>query len=148
MEAKIITQKKNPFLEREEITMEIKNATAPTFDDVKKEIGKDEALTVVKKVGTNFGRQSFNIEAVVYDSAEAKEKIETIPQKVRKKMAAEKKTADEAAAKAKAEEEAAEAAPEAEATPAAAPAEEAPAETPVKPETKAEEPAKEEEKTE
>jgi len=131
MEAQIIKQEKNPFLEREEIVMVIKNETAPTFADVKKEIGKDEALIVVKKVATNFGRQSFNIEAVVYDSVEAKNKIETIPQKIRKKMAAEKKTADEAAKKAKAEDEAA----------AAAPDEETPTETPAEP---AEEPAKEE----
>jgi ribosomal protein S24E len=104
MESKIIKQEKNPFLEREEYTLEITNEVTPTFDEVKTEIGKDAELTVVKKVNTNFGRQTFLAEAVVYDNVEAKEKIETIPQKVRKKMEEEKKKAEEEAAK-KAEEE-------------------------------------------
>jgi len=103
MESKIIKKEKNPFLEREELTLEIKNETAPSFDEVKTEIGKDADLIVVKKVNTNFGRQVFIVEAVVYDSKEAKGKIETVPQKVRKKIAGEKKAADEAAKKAEAE---------------------------------------------
>jgi ribosomal protein S24E len=99
MESKIITEKKNPFMERNELVLEIKNNVAPSFDDVKSEIGKDADLTVVKKVNTNFGKQVFVVEAVVYDNAEAKEKVETIPQKVRKKLAEEKKTAEEAKVK-------------------------------------------------
>ena len=86
MNTKIITQEKNPFLEREEIVLEIKNEVAPSFDEVKAEIGKDADLTVIKKVNTSFGKQVFDVEAVVYDSKEAKEKIETIPQKIRKKI--------------------------------------------------------------
>ena len=103
METKIIKQEKNPFLEREEFLLEIKNETTPTFDEVKSEIGKNANLIVVKKVNTNFGRQIFLTEAVVYDSIESKEKIETIPQKVRKKMKADKKAEEES--KKKAEEE-------------------------------------------
>ncbi len=109
MKLEIIKQEKNPFLEREELTVEIISESAPSNADVISELGKDEALTVVKKINTNFGRQTFLTEIVVYDSPEAREKIETIPQKVRKKMEAEKKAAEE-----KAKKEAAEAAKKAE----------------------------------
>ena len=104
MKIKIIKQEKNPFLEREELTIEITSESAPSSSEVITELGKDKALTIVKKINTNFGRQTFLTELVVYDNPEAKEKIETIPQKVRKKMATEKK-AEEEAAKKKAEEE-------------------------------------------
>lgn len=103
MKTKIIKQEKNPFLEREELILEIANKTAPTSDEVKNEIGKDVELTVVKKIRTNFGKQIFMVEAVVYDNIEAKEKIETIPQKVRKKIEADKKTEKEATKKAEEE---------------------------------------------
>lgn len=108
MNSKIIKQEKNPFLQREEIVLEITSKAAPSESEAKQQIGKDEALTVIKKINTNFGRQTFLVEAVIYDNKEAKEKIETIPQKVRKKMAKEKEEA-EAKAKKKAEEEAKEA---------------------------------------
>lgn len=121
METKIIKQEKNPFLEREDLVLEIKGEATPSFEEVKTAIGKDADLTVVKKITTNFGRNTFLVEAVVYDNIEAKEKIETIPQKVRKKMEAEKKAAEEAAKKAEEEAKAAE---------AEAPAEEAKEETP------------------
>lgn len=111
MESKIIKQEKNPFLQREELIVEIKADSAPSMEEVVKGLGKDEALTVVKKINTNFGRQTFLTELVVYDNIEARESIETIPQKVRKKMEAEKKVAaenakKEAEAAKKAEEEA------------------------------------------
>ena len=95
MEIKIISQKKNPFLEREEITIEIKNPNTPNTEEVKTAIAKDPSLTVIKKINTNFGNQTFIAEAVIYDNPEAKNKIETIPQKVRKKIEADKKTAKE-----------------------------------------------------
>ena len=104
MKLEIIKQEKNPFLQREELTIEITSESAPSASEVMSELGKDEALTVIKKINTNFGRQTFLTEIVVYDNLEAKEKIETIPQKIRKKMATEKKTADEAAKKKAAEE--------------------------------------------
>jgi ribosomal protein S24E len=126
METKIIKEKKNPFLERTEFELEIKNITAPTFDEVKAELGKDAELTIVKKVNTSFGKQVFKVEAVVYDSMEAKDKVETIPQKVRKKMAEEAKKAEEEAKKAAAEAKKAE--EEAKAAEAEAPAEEPAAE--------------------
>jgi ribosomal protein S24E len=95
MKSKIIKQEKNPFLQREEFVLEISSEVAPTEAEVKKEIGKDEGLIVVKKINTNFGRQKFMTEVVVYNNKEAKKKIETIPQKVRKKMEADKKAAKE-----------------------------------------------------
>ena len=99
MKSEILTQTKNPFLQREEITIQITNPTTPTYDEVKSAIGKDAALTIVKKVNTNFGRQTFTAEAVVYDNAKAKKHVEVIPQKVRKKMEADEKSAAEAKSK-------------------------------------------------
>ena len=95
MKSKIIKQEKNPFLQREEFVLEISSDVTPTEAEVKKGIGKDEDLIVVKKIGTNFGRQKFMTEVVVYDNKEAKKKVETIPQKVRKKMEADEKAAKE-----------------------------------------------------
>jgi ribosomal protein S24E len=128
METKIISEEKNPFMDREEIVLEISADVTPTFDEVKKAVGKDESLTVVKKVHTNFGRHTFVSEVFVYGSAESKNKIEVIPKKIRTKMAEDQKAAAEA--------KKAEAAAPAE-EPAPATAEEAPAEE------KKEEPAKE-----
>ncbi len=99
IKTKIIKQEKNPFLEREEFSVEVTAESAPSAEEVITALGKDEALTVVKKINTNFGRRTFLTELVVYDNAEAKEKIETIPQKVRKKMAKEKKESEEKAKK-------------------------------------------------
>jgi ribosomal protein S24E len=96
MESKIIKEKKNPFLDRTEFTIKMTAKVTPTITEVKKAIGKDDELTVVKKISTNFGKQAFSAKVYVYDNAESKEKIETIPQKVRKKMAVEKKAAEEA----------------------------------------------------
>ncbi len=96
MESKIIKQEKNSFLEREEIVLEIKNDVTPTYEEVKTELGKDAELTVIKRINTNFGRRIFSVDLVVYDNIEALKKIETIPQKVRKKIEVDKKAKDEA----------------------------------------------------
>ena len=86
MESKIIQQEKNPFLHREEFVIEFKSESNPSFDDVKKALGKDDdELVVVKKIKSNFGKKIFAAEAVVYDSKEAKEKIEISPKKTKKK---------------------------------------------------------------
>jgi ribosomal protein S24E len=105
MKLEIIKQEKNPFLQREELTIEITADSAPSTSEVIAKLGKDEALTVIKKINTNFGQHKFLTEAVIYDNIEARKNIETIPQKVRKKMAADKK-AEEDSAKKKAQEEA------------------------------------------
>lgn len=108
--AKIIKQEKNPFLEREEIIMEINSEVAPNSEEVKKMVGRDIDLTVVKKILGNFGKKVFVAEVVVYDNIEAKKKIETIPKKVRKKIEEDMKSEEDAKKKAveeakKAEEE-------------------------------------------
>jgi ribosomal protein S24E len=99
MEMKIIAQKKNPFLSREEFVLEVVSEISPTFDEVKIELGKNADLTVVKKVNTNFGRKIFLVDAVVYDNDLARDKIEVIPKKIRKKIEADRKVAEEAAKK-------------------------------------------------
>lgn len=108
MKTEILKQEKNPFLHREEIIMKIESDAVPSFEDVKKEVGKDEKLTIVKKINSNFGRHEFEAEVVVYESEESKDKVETVPQKVRKKLAEEKKKAEEEKAKAESEAKAAE----------------------------------------
>ncbi len=81
MKTQILKQEKNPFLNREEITLEIEALANPSFEDVKNEIGKDAELTVVKKISGHFGRGRFIAEVFVYDSKEAKEKIEVLSKK-------------------------------------------------------------------
>ena len=93
METKITKQFKNPFLHREEFAMEIKSNVSPSSADVKKEIGQNEELTVVKRIDGNFGKHGFNAVAVVYDSKENKDKIEKISRKARRKIAEEAKKA-------------------------------------------------------
>jgi ribosomal protein S24E len=100
---KIIKQEKNPFLSREEIILEMNSETAPKIEDVKNAIGKDENLTIVKRINSNFGKHVFTADVLVYDNIEAKDKIEVIPKKIRKKLAAEKKAEEESKAKEKAE---------------------------------------------
>jgi ribosomal protein S24E len=99
MEMKIIKHEKNLLLKREEYMIKIDSKLNPTFDDVKKFLGKSEELIVVKKIEGNFGKQSFIADAVVYTTKEDKKNIEMVPQKVRKKLEEEaKKKVDEAKA--------------------------------------------------
>ncbi len=104
MKLTITEQKKNPFLHREEMIIEIISDTVPSSSDLISEIGKDKDLLVVKKINTNFGQQKFIAEVFVYENVEIKERIETIPQKVRKKLKEEKKKAEEEEKKKKIEE--------------------------------------------
>jgi ribosomal protein S24E len=76
MEQKIIEKKSNPFLHREELIMEIVAESNPSIEDVKKAVGKDEGLITVKKIGSNFGRNTFTAEIFVYESKELKDKVE------------------------------------------------------------------------
>jgi ribosomal protein S24E len=97
METKVIKQTKNPFLHREEYVLDIKADKNPNFVEIKQAVGKDESLTIVKKISGNFGRGSFSADVVVYDSMENKNKIEKISRKERRKLAEEAKKAAEAA---------------------------------------------------
>jgi len=116
MESKIISQQKNPFLEREEFVIEIKSESGvPKKEEIVADLGKNPELTIVRRVNTKFGRRTFSADVIVYDNAEAKGKYLVIPKKVKKKMEAERvaeekkrreaeaKAAAEAAAKAAAE---------------------------------------------
>lgn len=97
MEHKILKQNKNPFLNREEVVIQLNAQKNPSFADIKSALGKDENLIVVKSVRGNFGRDTFNAEAVIYNSEEDKNKVEKISRKQRKKLAEEAKKAAEAA---------------------------------------------------
>lgn len=110
MEAKILKQEENLFLKRVEYTVEVKSKSNPCEEDIKKFLGKDVELTIVRTISSNFGKNSFLADVVVYDSAEAKEQVVTIPKKVRKQMEEDRKKAEAAKKK---EEEAAKAAEEA-----------------------------------
>jgi ribosomal protein S24E len=99
MESKIISQTKNPFLQREDITVEIKQSISPSKEEAIQAVGGKEDTTVIKKIHSNFGTNTFQVEAKVYDSVEAKDKVETIPQKVRKKMEADRVAAEASAKK-------------------------------------------------
>jgi len=100
MEAKILKQESNPFLKREEFTIEISSASNPVEEEIIDFVGKDKELTVVRTISSTFGKSSFIADVVIYESVEAKKQVMTIPQKVRKKMEEEKKKAEEAAKKA------------------------------------------------
>ena len=103
MKTKIIKQEKNPHLSREEFLIQINSDITPSFEEVKKNLGLDEKLTVVKKVNTRFGEKTSFAEVFVYNSKESKDSIEVIPKKVRKKMAEEDKKRLEAERKVVAE---------------------------------------------
>jgi len=112
---KIISKTKNPFLDREELVIEIMGDVPPSNEEVKKITGKDADTVVVNTIRTAFGKQTFVADVFIYNSIESKEKIQTIPQKVRKKMAEEqaaaKKAAEEKAAAENSVEETAESEP-------------------------------------
>jgi len=115
MKSEIISKNKNPFLHREEIVLSFEAEVAPSYDDVKKEVGANEDLIVINKVEGQFGKKRFIATVDVYNSLKDKESIIVIPKKVRKKMEADKKAAEEVANKKAAEEAAAREKAEAEA---------------------------------
>jgi ribosomal protein S24E len=129
MKTKIISQEKNPFLEREEFLIEIEANSTPTEAEIIEDLGKGDLLTVIRGIRTNFGTCTFIVDAIVYNSEEAKEKYVVLPQKVRKKIEEEKKAKEEEEKKAKeaAAQEALKAQAQAESEPAV---EEKPEETP------------------
>jgi ribosomal protein S24E len=91
MEFKILKHIKNPLLGREEYDLHIISDSNPSFLDVKKHLGKDEDLTIVRSVKGNFGSRDFYSCVFVYNSKEAKENTEKTTRKERKKMADEAK---------------------------------------------------------
>ncbi len=83
---KIQKQFKNLLLLREEYSLKIESDTNPTFANVKEALKKEGDLTIVKNVRGGFGNNNFNAEVIVYDSQEAKDKVEKISRKARKKL--------------------------------------------------------------
>ena len=70
----------NKLLNRREVQIVIGSASNPGFDGAKKIIGdtfkvKDEMI-VVKKVKGKFGRDTFLVDALIYDSVKEKDRIE------------------------------------------------------------------------
>lgn len=104
MKSKIIAQNKNPFLRRDELTLEISSEISPSISGVVEQTKRDADLVVVKRINTSFGKRECTADILIYDSREALERVEVIPKKIRKKMEMEKKAAEESAAK-KSEEE-------------------------------------------
>ena len=97
MEHKIISQTKNPLLGREEFLMELVAEKNPSKTEIVALLKKDESLCVVRKIVGSFGSGTFSVDAIVYDSKEAKDNIERPNRKARKKAADEAKKAAEAA---------------------------------------------------
>ena len=80
----------NKLLNRREVQVVMESSSNPGFDGAKKIIGdnfkaKDEMI-VVKKVKGKFGRDTFLVDAFIYDSVNDKERIEP---KVKVKKSAE-----------------------------------------------------------
>lgn len=96
---KIISKEKNPFLEREEMSIAISGTTMPTKKEIIEGLGKDEKLCIIRKIDSRFGRDNFVADVVVYDSEVSKNKYVTIPKKVKAKMELERKAAVEEARK-------------------------------------------------
>lgn len=94
MDFKIIKQDQNFSLQREEVILEIKSSSNPSFKDVKDYLKKDEKVLVIKEIIGGFGRDTFLSKIFIYNSEEDKKNIETIPKKVRKKLAEEKAKAE------------------------------------------------------
>lgn len=97
MNTKIISQEKNASLHREEYVMHVSSEKNPSKQEIVDAIKKDAALTVVKQIKGSFGKGDFEVEAVVYDSKEAMDKVETLSRKTRDKIKEDAKKAAEAA---------------------------------------------------
>jgi ribosomal protein S24E len=81
MKIKIISRKKNPLLDREEIYFEISGTKiTPSRNDLKgrlgSEFGANEKLLVVDKIESRFGSHTFKGYAKLYANDAAMKKIE------------------------------------------------------------------------
>jgi len=97
MEHKIISTKKNEGLERQEFVLTVEAGKNPTKKEIIEILKTEDGLTIVKKIRGSFGKGHFDVEAVVYATKEARDRIEVTPRKIRKKAAEEAKKAAEAA---------------------------------------------------
>ncbi len=76
MNLKVLKKNKNPFLNREELQVEIKAESTPSFEQVKTALEKDPELTIIKRIDSNFGAKTFHADVLVYDNKEAKDRVE------------------------------------------------------------------------
>jgi len=76
----IVKDFKNDLLKRRELVVGIEAEQNPGIEYSKEEAVKkfkvDKELVVVKKVGSSFGSNKFNVELFIYDSVEIKDKVE------------------------------------------------------------------------
>jgi ribosomal protein S24E len=95
MKFDIIKQIKNPSLCREEFFLKVTAEKSPSKKEVIDLIKQDEALCVVKQIRGSFGKEEFSVDIVVYDNEKAKNEIEVVGRKIRKKLEADAKKAEE-----------------------------------------------------
>lgn len=93
MESKTIKENKNLSLNRTEYILEIKSEKNPSKADIIALLKSDADLTVVRQIDGSFGKDTFSVDVIVYNTPADKVKVETIPRKVRKKAVAEAKKA-------------------------------------------------------
>ena len=84
---------------REELTLEVESENNPTRQDIFDFLKKDPELCVIKEIQGNFGTNIFKVEVFIYDSTDARNKIEYVPRKERKKLEETKKKEEELAKK-------------------------------------------------
>ena len=86
---KVMIDFKNPLLKRREIKVIVESPSNPGFSNalsmISQQFKAKEDAIVVKAVKSKFGRNTFLIDAYIYDSAKDKEFIE--PKKKLKKAA-------------------------------------------------------------
>lgn len=98
-----ITQKKdNPLLERWEVTGKVAFeqgtcSNAQLTEALAKELLAEGGLIVLKQIKTLFGLKQAAFSAVVYKTAEAKQKFHVVPSHLKKREKGEKKTAEKKA---------------------------------------------------
>ena len=100
MQLTIDTQKDNPLLERIYVTGKISfEGSTPSNNEViaevVKKIGSKEELLVIKNIYTQFSRKEAKFSAVVYNSTEARAKVERMTKHIRKQQEASVKKAEE-----------------------------------------------------
>ena len=88
-EIEIIEEKKNPLIDRIELTFRVDHfgASTPNRLDIKKKIaasqGSDEKLAIVKKLKTHFGASYYLGKVYIYDNAKDLQFFEPFHIKVR-----------------------------------------------------------------
>jgi small subunit ribosomal protein S24e len=97
----ILQNKKNNLLHREEVVISLESKSTPSKNEVIKEVSekmkKPAENIVIEKIDGKYGERKVKIYAKIYDELKFRDKFETIPRKIKKKIAEEAKKAAEAA---------------------------------------------------